>query len=54
MGFSWDYSAKLTVDLKNSYVGFQEKIDTPPLKPTKIKPSFRKLNTPAKLHMVHL
>ena len=26
--------------------GFQEKFDTPPLKPTKTEPSFRKLNSP--------
>ena len=27
------------------YVGFQKKFDTPPLKPTKTEPSFRKLNS---------
>ena len=35
------------------YVGFQEKFDTPPLKPTKTEPSFRKLNSsPTKLCML--
>ena len=36
-------------DLKIStlgYVGFQDKFDTPPLKPTKTEPSFRKVNSP--------
>ena len=43
------YKPKHTFDLKNSnfgYAGFQEKFDTPPLKPTKTEPSFRKLNSP--------
>ena len=45
-----------TFDLKNSNLGcagFQEKFDTPPLKPTKTKPSFRKLSSPStKLRML--
>ena len=37
------------------YAGFQEKFDTPPLKPTKTEPSFRKLNSPpTKLCPTHL
>ena len=42
-----------TFDLKNSLIGcagFQENFDTPPLKPTKTEPGFRKLNSlPTKL-----
>ena len=48
------YRPKHTFELKNSHfacAGFQEKFDTPPLKPTKTEPSFRKLNSPpTKLH----
>ena len=43
------YRPKHTFDLKSShfgYAGFQEKFDTPPLKPTNTEPSFRKLNSP--------
>ena len=50
------YRPKHTFDLKSSnfgYAGFQEKFDTPPLKPAKTEPSFRKLNSPpTKLHML--
>ena len=50
------YRPKHTSDLKNShfgYAGFQEKFDTPPLKPAKTEPSFRKLNSPpTKLRML--
>ena len=61
MGLSWDhfssvYRPKHTFDLKSSdfgYAGFQEKFDTPPLKPTNTQPSFRKLNSPStKLRML--
>ena len=45
-------------DLKKqqfSYVGFEEKFDTPPLKPTQPEPSFRKINSPpTKLLPPHL
>ena len=51
------YRPKHTFDLKNSNfacAGFQEKFDTPPLKPTKTEPSFRKLNSPpTKLRMFY-
>ena len=52
MDLSWDHfnsSLQDTFELKNSnfgYAGFQEKFDTPPLKPTKTEPSFRRLNSP--------
>ena len=50
------YRPKHTFDLKSSnfgYAGFQEKFDTPPLKPTNTEPSFRKLNSPpTKLRML--
>ena len=60
MDFSWDhFNSRLQAKTHNcpqkqqlGYVGFQEKFNTPPLKPTKTESSFRKLNSPlAKLHI---
>ena len=45
MDLSWDHFNS-SLQAKTHYAGFQEKFDTPPLKPTKTEPSFRKLNSP--------
>ena len=58
MDLSWDHfnSSLQAKTLKNNNFAcadFQEKFDTPPLKPTKSEPSFRKINShPTTLHMV--